>query len=181
MCVRSHDLIHTVVWIFISSIIIVNLTFFFLLFSSFRPYVWVQTCPAMSPNWLRTPLNAACLIVHACASERNQMTAWEKSDDPYRLHNVLFFEQPTSGQWVKTDGPGNKKVMRVEQKPVDMLMELIKRYTNEGDMVVDPFCGTGSTAVAAMMLGRRFIGGDVSNLFLLSNIFSSSKALTSHT
>lgn len=90
------------------------------------------------------------------------MTAWESSEDPYRYHNVLFFEQPTSSQWVKTNGKKGK-VVRVEQKPVDMLMELIRRYSKEGDVVADPFCGTGSTAVAAMMLGRQFIGGDVSN------------------
>jgi site-specific DNA-methyltransferase (adenine-specific) len=44
------------------------------------------------------------------------------------------------------------------QKPVPLLVDLIKTYTNPGDLVVDPFAGSGSTAVAAKNTGREFIG-----------------------
>ncbi len=44
------------------------------------------------------------------------------------------------------------------QKPVALMEYLIKTYTNEGDTVLDFTMGSGSTGVAAMRTGRRFIG-----------------------
>lgn len=44
------------------------------------------------------------------------------------------------------------------QKPVLLLEDLIKTYSNEGDLVVDLTMGSGSTGVAAKNTGRRFIG-----------------------
>ena len=47
------------------------------------------------------------------------------------------------------------------QLPVHLLERLILMSTDEGDIVLDPFVGTGTTAVAAKKLGRRFIGIDI--------------------
>ena len=44
------------------------------------------------------------------------------------------------------------------QKPVALLEYLIRTYTNEGETVLDNTMGSGSTGVAAMLTGRRFIG-----------------------
>lgn len=44
------------------------------------------------------------------------------------------------------------------QKPVETLTPLIEAFSNPGDLVLDPFCGSGSTLVAAHQLGRRFLG-----------------------
>jgi DNA modification methylase len=43
------------------------------------------------------------------------------------------------------------------QKPVSALVPLIRRFSTTGDIVLDPFAGSGSTAIAARALGRRFI------------------------
>ena len=48
------------------------------------------------------------------------------------------------------------------QKPLSLLNRLIKCSTNEGDMVLDPFMGGGTTCVAAEHLNRQWIGIDVS-------------------
>lgn len=44
------------------------------------------------------------------------------------------------------------------QKPVQPLKTLIDAFTKPGAVVLDPFCGSGSTLIAAQELGRRFIG-----------------------
>ena len=43
-------------------------------------------------------------------------------------------------------------------KPVKLLSWLIKSYSNVGDVVLDPFAGSGSTGVAAILEGRKFVG-----------------------
>lgn len=48
------------------------------------------------------------------------------------------------------------------QKPLLLLERIIKLVTNEGDVVLDPFCGSGTTCVAAKLLDRRYIGIDTS-------------------
>lgn len=47
------------------------------------------------------------------------------------------------------------------QLPVHLLERLILMSTDAGDIVLDPFVGTGTTAIAAKRLGRRFIGIDI--------------------
>lgn len=49
------------------------------------------------------------------------------------------------------------------QKPVLLLNQLIKIVTDKGDLVIDPFCGSGTTCVAAKSMNRNFIGIDASN------------------
>ncbi len=44
------------------------------------------------------------------------------------------------------------------QKPVSALWPLIQAFTQEGELVLDPFCGSGSTGVAALLTGRNFLG-----------------------
>ena len=48
------------------------------------------------------------------------------------------------------------------QKPIILLEQIIKLVTDEDDLVVDPFMGSGTTAVAAKMLNRKYIGIDQS-------------------
>ncbi|MED5073378.1 DNA methyltransferase [Anoxybacillus geothermalis] len=48
------------------------------------------------------------------------------------------------------------------QKPILLLEQIIKIATDEGDLVLDPFCGSGTTLVAAQLLNRRYIGIDIS-------------------
>lgn len=44
------------------------------------------------------------------------------------------------------------------QKPVDLIRYLVRTYTNEGDTILDNCMGSGTTAVAAALEGRKFIG-----------------------
>ena len=47
------------------------------------------------------------------------------------------------------------------QKPIELLERIIKISTDEGDLILDPFCGSGTTLVSAKLLGRDYIGIDI--------------------
>jgi site-specific DNA-methyltransferase (adenine-specific) len=50
------------------------------------------------------------------------------------------------------------------QKPLDLLKRIIHASTDENDLILDPFCGSGTTLVAAEQLGRDWIGIDKSKI-----------------
>jgi DNA modification methylase len=50
------------------------------------------------------------------------------------------------------------------QKPVALLERILQASSNEGDLVLDPFCGCGTTIHAAEKLNRRWIGIDITHL-----------------
>ena len=52
----------------------------------------------------------------------------------------------------------NGKSLHNTQKPLDLLHRVILSSTKPGDIILDPFMGSGTTAAAALELGRRFIG-----------------------
>lgn len=55
------------------------------------------------------------------------------------------------------NGP-NRNGQHPAEKPVTLMAELITDFTNAGQTVLDPFMGSGTTGVAALKLGRKFIG-----------------------
>ena len=53
------------------------------------------------------------------------------------------------------------------QKPIKVLQKLIKLFTDEGDVVIDPVCGSGSTLLASKILNRNSYGFEVDKQFYL--------------
>lgn len=66
-------------------------------------------------------------------------------------------------QWEK-DGKDIPKI-HPAQKPVAVLKRLIEIFTDPGDVVIDPCCGSGSTLRAAMELGRSAYGFEIDRNF----------------
>lgn len=58
----------------------------------------------------------------------------------------------------------NRKGAFPTEKPVELLKILVSQSSESGELVVDPFCGSGSTGIASLDLGRRFLGSDISEL-----------------
>lgn len=74
---------------------------------------------------------------------------------------------PLQDVWTDID-PVNAKAAERKgfptQKPVSLLKRIIEASTNPGDVVLDPFCGCGTTIEAAEELGRSWIGIDITHL-----------------
>ena len=51
------------------------------------------------------------------------------------------------------------------QKPVELLERLIELFTDEGDIVIDPVCGSGSTVIAALNKNRKGVGFEIKKDF----------------
>lgn len=60
----------------------------------------------------------------------------------------------------------NEKTSHPTQKPEELLRRIILASSNLGDLVLDPFVGSGTTAVAAEQLRRRWLGCDLSHEYL---------------
>ena len=52
------------------------------------------------------------------------------------------------------------------QKPEYLLEKIVLASTEEGQVILDPFCGSGTTGVEAVRFGRKFIGIDISEEYL---------------
>jgi len=65
-------------------------------------------------------------------------------------------KHPISIIYEKRGGPTT--LMHPTEKPVELMRYLVRTYTNQGDVVLDPCCGSGTTCLAAWMEGRQSIG-----------------------
>ncbi len=63
-------------------------------------------------------------------------------------------------------GPPAKRNGHETPKPEWLLERIIRATSNEGDLIFDPFMGSGTTAVAADRLGRKFFGCDISGKYV---------------
>lgn len=59
-----------------------------------------------------------------------------------------------------------KTQLHPTQKHLSVMRRLIQVHSNEGDLVIDPFCGSGTTAFACKQLNRKFICGDIEQKYV---------------
>ena len=107
--------------------------------------VWSKSCPVPPPPWTGYPSGAE-LCVYAYPAGRT----WTLHPRDVPRSNVFTLDSFRHGQ------PG--KVAHPTQKPIDLILPAIRASTREGDTVLDPFMGSGTTGVACVREGRSFIG-----------------------
>lgn len=61
---------------------------------------------------------------------------------------------------------GKKEGKHPTQKPEYLLERIVLASTEEGQVILDPFCGSGTTGVEAVRFGRKFIGIDVNEEYM---------------
>ena len=111
-----------------------------------KPAAWVKTCPppALPGNWWPSGFEIAVYAYTA--------GAYFNDPDPGRS-NVFVHDSYRHGQPGKVDHP--------TQKPLDLMRLIVGSMVPMGGQVLDPFAGSGTTGVAAVKLGRKFIGIEI--------------------
>lgn len=115
------------------------------LFDTFQFMVWHKTNPA--PKFRRAGFLNSCELI-VCMWNKGHV--WNFTNQR-EMHN--FIETPICMGRERVTDPKHPA-----QKPLKVMKRLIELATNPGDLVLDPFAGVGSTGVAAIELGRRFVG-----------------------
>lgn len=118
------------------------------IFDTFQFFVWHKTNPV--PKIRRAGFLNSCELI-VCMWNKGHTWNFTKQSE---MHN--FYESPIC--------MGNERLKEPKhptQKPVELLKHIIKVASNKGDTVFDPFMGVGSTGVAALEMGRKFIGVEI--------------------
>lgn len=65
------------------------------------------------------------------------------------------------GVYTHLTNPPNRDGVHPTEKPIALMSELLLDFTTHGQRICDPFMGSGTTGVAAVKLGRRFVGVEI--------------------
>jgi len=107
-------------------------------------FTWHKTNPV--PSFRKVNYLSACEYVWIGSKGKKTWTFNFKKQK--EMHN--FFETPNSSSYGQTKHP--------TEKPLSIIEHFLEVHTNENDLVLDPFLGSGTTAVACIKLNRKFIG-----------------------
>lgn len=110
-------------------------------FKQFRLIRWDKTNPVPVNSKLNYLSNAT---EHALTCVKGSKPTFHSE------YNIGVFKYPICSGKERTEHP--------TQKPLSLMQELLKIHTNDNDVVLDPFMGSGSTGVACINTGRNFIG-----------------------
>lgn len=124
-------------------------------------------------TWQKTnpPPNLAC----RCFTHSTETIIWAKLNDKKAKH-IFHYEvmkEENEGKQMKdvwttslTPPSEKKEGKHPTQKPLAILERIIKASSDPGDIVMDPFCGSSTTGVAAQKLGRKYIGIDSNSEYI---------------
>lgn len=113
-------------------------------FKMLRLIVWNKTNPV--------PLNSKRAYL---SNSREMAVVGVKGGSP------TFHSRYDSGDYSYPIPRHGGKRIHPTQKPLDLFRELIRKHSSPDDLVIDPFLGSGTTAVAALQEDRRFAGCDI--------------------
>ena len=128
-------------------------------------------------TWQKTnpPPNLAC----RCFTHSTETVLWAQKADKKAKHffNYPLMKSQNGGKQMKDvwAGPLTPAKEKTEgkhptQKPLYLLTRIIEASTVEGAIILDPFCGSSTTGIAAKQLGRKYIGIDREEEYLQLSI-----------
>lgn len=116
-------------------------------------------CKNYSAQALKANMKIVGATEYAIVLYRDKLPKFNNVDENGKNHMIFnWFE------WKRDNSKVYPKI-HPTQKPVSVLKKLIEIFTDEGDVVIDPVAGSGSTLRAAAELGRKAYGFEVSKEF----------------
>lgn len=120
--------------------------------------IWRKANPM--PNFRGTRFtNAHETLIWAAKSQKSRVTfnyeAMKLANDDTQMRSDWLFPICTGNERLKDEDDGK---VHPTQKPEALLFRILNATTKPGDIVLDPFFGTGTTGAVARKLGRHFIG-----------------------
>ena len=102
-----------------------------------------------------------------CFSDKGGAIVWNKLQplptmSQCEIASCSGLKKVSMYQETWTNYVNTKTTSHPTEKPLNLMIWCIKKFSKPTDLILDPFCGSGTTCVAAKMLGRRFIGIDIS-------------------
>jgi len=79
---------------------------------------------------------------------------------------IIAGDRPKSGQDHISFRVNGDKPNHPSPKPIQAMIGLVSRLSDESDIILDPFAGSGTTLVAAKELGRKFLGFEISPTYV---------------
>lgn len=119
-----------------------------------------------SPNLACAMFTHSCEMVIWAAPARYEPSLYTFNDkDMRRLYGD---GKQVRDMWTIPVTPQSERVHghHPAQKPLGLLRRIMATATKPGDLVLDPFCGSGTTALAALEAGCRFVGIDQDDAYL---------------
>jgi DNA modification methylase len=115
-------------------------------------FFWTPVIPPPSPppGWFHTATHVWSKRDAKTSIRYEAIHVWSRDfrRQPYKVHEVPILDYRSLKDWQPS---------HPTQKPVRLLRYLIEDYTKEGDLIMDPFAGTGTTGVAAQLLKRHYL------------------------
>jgi site-specific DNA-methyltransferase (adenine-specific) len=116
------------------------------------------------------PPNLSCRYF----THSTEIVLWAAKDkNSKHFYNYELMKEANGGKQMKNvwtiNAPSAKEKAfgkHPTQKPVELLQRILLASTKEKDLVLDPFCGSSSTGVAASMLNRKYVGIDQDEKYL---------------
>lgn len=142
-----------------------------LLYARSRRFVW----NASDAN-LREPFAATSLAMHFTRVDRHGRRYRERTVNGRTYRYYADEGRAIGSVWTDCASMLANTPLRREttgfptQKPIKLLERIVSASSREGALVVDPFCGSGTTLVASARLGRAFVGCDTGALAIETSI-----------
>ena len=106
----------------------------------FHSVIWDKVNPGL--GWRYRRQHEMVMVAHRTGGK----LLW--GDDGVAIPNVIRLSPPRTRQ-------------HPNEKPIALVTQFIEAHTLPGQIILDPFCGSGTTLVAAKMLGRQYIGIEI--------------------
>jgi len=129
--------------------------------------------------WFAATKGRCVIEAVEAVGQLHAMLIWNKTNATYAAMNAQYKNRhepclywKPNGSTLRWDGPTTECTVwdikrdaqncyHPTQKPLSLMKWVLLNYTNEGDTILDPFMGSGTTGVACVQTGRNFIGIEI--------------------